>query len=79
MPTTAVVTLLVSVDGGHNQKIPAISSRADLEDALLRIAADSRADDCRLMSGEVLWTPEDAASTLSDRDVASSYPHLVVL
>eukprot|EP00980_Cylindrotheca_fusiformis_P023447 scaffold10490_cov129-Cylindrotheca_fusiformis.AAC.3 len=72
--TMAVVTIILNIDG-DSTKIPKITSIADVESALRRIASDSKVDDC-LQSVEILWTPEDRSETLSLRDVIADYPEL---
>jgi uncharacterized membrane protein len=72
--TMAVVTLLLNIDGDSTQ-VPKISSIFDVEEALRKIASDSKVDDC-LQSAEILWTPEDRSETLSIRDVVADYPEL---
>ena len=72
--TVAVVTLLLAIDG-DSTKVPAINSIQDVEDALRRIAADSKVDSC-LQTAEILWTPEDRSETLTLRDVIADYPQL---
>jgi len=72
--TMAVVTLLVNIDG-DSTRVPQIRSPADVEEALRKIAADSKVDSC-LQGAEILWTPEDRAETLSPRDIISDYPEL---
>lgn len=72
--TLAVITLLLAIDG-DSTKLPRINSVADVEEALRRIASDSKVDDC-LQSAEILWTPEDRSETLSLRDVVADYPEL---
>jgi uncharacterized membrane protein len=72
--TMAVVTLLINIDG-DSTKLPQIRSSSDVEEALRKIAADSKVESC-LQGAEILWTPEDRIETLSPRDVASDYPEL---
>ena len=72
--TMAVVTLLLNIDG-DSTKVPQIRSPGDVEEALRKIAADSKVDSC-LQGAEILWTPEDRAETLLPRDVISDYPEL---
>lgn len=73
--TMAVVTLVLAIDG-DSTKIPTnINSLADVEEALRKIASDSKVDDC-LQSVEILWTPEDRSETLSRREVLADYPEL---
>jgi len=73
--TMAVVTLVLSVQG-DSTKIPSkIRSLADVEDALRRIAADVKVDDC-LTGAEILWTPQDRSETLTRMEVVADYPEL---
>lgn len=72
--TSAVVTLVVSIDG-DSTKMPQINSINDLEKALIRLATDVKVDDC-LRSAEVLWTPDDKLDVISERDVVVDYPKL---
>lgn len=72
--TMAVVTLVLAIDG-DSTKIPRIGNIADVEDALRKIASDSKMDDC-LQSVEILWTPEERTETLTLKDVIADYPTL---
>lgn len=72
--TMAVITLLLSIDG-DSTKLNKINSVSDVEQALQKIASDSKVGDC-LQSAEILWTPEDRMETLSIRDVVADYPEL---
>jgi uncharacterized membrane protein len=72
--TMAVVTLILAIDG-DSTKIPPINSVEDLEQALRKIAADAKVDDC-LQSAEILWTPTERWESLSPRDVVADYPEL---
>ena len=77
-PTSAVVTVLLQIEGDQTTVPAMISSRSDLKKALLRIAADCQVEDC-LLSAEVLWTPERKTDALSPEDITSWYPDLMVL
>jgi uncharacterized membrane protein len=70
----AVVTLVLAIDG-DSTKLPLINSLNDVEDALRRIASDSKVDEC-LQGAEILWTPDDRSETLTLRDVVADYPEL---
>ena len=72
--TMAVITLLVAVEG-DSTKLPVIRSQSDVEEALAKIAADVKVDDC-LQSAEILWTPEERIETLSMKDIVGDYPEL---
>ena len=75
--TVAVITILMLIDGDSTKKaLPSrISSIRDVEEALSRIATDSKADDC-LRGAEILWTPEERDETLTMREVLADYPSL---
>lgn len=75
--TVAVVTIVLQIDGDStsNQLSSRVNSIRDVEEALSRIAADSRVDDC-LRGVEILWTPEERDETLTMRDVLADYSDL---
>jgi len=76
--TAAVVTILYQIEGDQT-KMPAISSRADVRQALLRLAADAQVEEC-LLGAEVLWTPDgERDESLTERDAAALYPELRIL
>lgn len=72
--TMAVVTLVYAIDG-DSTKLPRIRSISDVEEALRRIASDSKVDEC-LQSTEILWTPQARSEVLTLRDVIADYPEL---
>jgi uncharacterized membrane protein len=72
--TMAVITIMLAIDG-DSTKIPTMNSIKDVEDALSKIAANTKIDDC-LQGAEILWTPEDQSETLSLREVVADYPEL---
>ena len=69
------MTLVLAIDGDSTQIPTRINSVSDVEEALRKIASDSKVDDC-LQSAEILWTPEDRAETLTLREVVADYPDL---
>ena len=75
--TVAVVTIVMMVDGDSTSKQLSnrVNSIRDVEDALSRIAADAKADQC-LRGAEILWTPEERDETLTMRDVLADYSTL---
>ena len=73
--TMAVVTLLIEIDGDAT-KLPNVSSINSVEEALRKIASDSRVGEC-LQSAEILWTPEDRSEMLTEREVVADYPELI--
>mmetsp|Transcript_6913 Transcript_6913/g.17346 ORF Transcript_6913/g.17346 Transcript_6913/m.17346 type:complete len:468 (-) Transcript_6913:344-1747(-) len=72
--TMAVITLVLAIDG-DSTKLNRINGISDVEQALQKIASDSKVSDC-LQSAEILWTPVDRMETLGIRDVAADYPEL---
>ena len=75
--TSAVVTLIYQIEGDQT-KIPTITSRSDLKNVLLRIAADAQTKEC-LLGAEVLWTPERRGDSMTEQEVVSLYPELRIL
>ena len=75
--TVAVVTLVMLIDGDSTSKTLSkrVNSIRDVEQALSRIAADSKADNC-LRGAEILWTPEERDETLTMRDALADYSSL---
>ena len=75
--TVAVVTMVLLIDGDSTSKTLSkrVNSIQDVEDALSRIASDSKADKC-LRGAEILWTPEERDETLTMRDVLADYSTL---
>ena len=75
--TVAVVTMVLLIDGDSTSKTLSkrVNSIRDVEDALSRIASDSKADKC-LRGAEILWTPEERDETLTMRDVLADYSSL---
>jgi len=72
--TIAVITLILAIDG-DSTNLNQINNIADVEQALQKIATNSKVDDC-LQSAEILWTPEERSETLNKRDVIADYPEL---
>lgn len=73
--TKAVITFVLAIQG-DSTKISKISSLKNVEEALRKIASDSKVDDC-LLSAEILWTPEDRSETLTREDLIADYPELI--
>jgi uncharacterized membrane protein len=76
--TMAVVTLVLSIQGDSTKLPTKIQSASDVENALRKIAADAKVDDC-LIGAEILWTPEDRNEVLTRKDVVADYPELTVV
>lgn len=75
--TVAVVTIVMMIDGDSTSKQLSsnVNSVRDVEDALSRIAADTKADKC-LRGAEILWTPEERDETLTMKEVLADYSSL---
>lgn len=75
--TVAVVTIVMMIDGDSTSKqlSSKVNSIQDVADALGRIAADAKADNC-LRGAEILWTPEERDETLTMREVFADYSSL---
>ena len=75
--TVAVVTIVVLIDGDSTSKALSgkVNSIRDVEDALSRLAADVKVDNC-LRGAEILWTPEERDETLTMKDVFADYSSL---
>jgi uncharacterized membrane protein len=76
--TMVVVTLVLSIQGDSTKLPTKIQSASDVENALRKIAADAKVDDC-LIGAEILWTPEDRNEVLTRQDVVADYPELTVV
>jgi uncharacterized membrane protein len=76
--TMVVVTLVLSIQGDSTKVPTKIGSLADVEDALRKIAADVKVDDC-LTGAEILWTPQDRSEVLTRKDIVADYPELTAV
>jgi uncharacterized membrane protein len=75
--TNAVVSIKISIEG-DSTRMPNISYRQNLRDALERIASDAQVEDC-LVSAEILWSPEERNDRLTSDEIYASYPDLIPL
>jgi uncharacterized membrane protein len=75
--TNAVVSIKLSIEG-DSTRMPYISYRQNLRDALERIASDAQVEDC-LVSAEILWSPEERNDRLTSDEIYASYPDLIPL
>ena len=75
--TKAVVTLNIVIEG-DSTKFRKIRTRSQLREALSKISADSEVGDC-LVSGELMWTPEERSDHLTEEDLIVEYPSLYPL
>mmetsp|Transcript_32861 Transcript_32861/g.47557 ORF Transcript_32861/g.47557 Transcript_32861/m.47557 type:complete len:433 (-) Transcript_32861:914-2212(-) len=73
--TIAVVTLILAIEGDSTVVPVPVDGTGDVADALSKIAADAKVEDC-LLGAEILWAPGDASETLSEREIYADYPEL---
>lgn len=66
-----VVTILVGVEG--TLQLPVVNNSDDLRQALRQIGGISSD---RLLTVEILWTPQDSSDTLTSDDMLTGYPDL---
>jgi uncharacterized membrane protein len=66
-----VVTILVGVEG--TLQLPVVNNSEDLRQALRQIGGVSSD---RLLTVEILWTPQDSNDTLTSDDILTGYPDL---
>ncbi|OCQ95643.1 hypothetical protein BCD67_10515 [Oscillatoriales cyanobacterium USR001] len=69
-----VVTILVGVQG--TLQLPAANNSEDLRQALRQIGGISSD---RLLTVEILWTPQDSNDTLTSDDMLTGYPNLKLI
>ena len=69
-----VVTVLVGVEG--TLQLPAVNNSEDLRQALRQIGGISSD---RLLTVEVLWTPQASGDTLTSDDMLAGYPDLKLI
>jgi len=75
--TEAVVTILMATEG-DSTRLPKITKRTDVLEALRKLAVDSQVDEC-LLSGEVVWSPELRSESLTMDEIYADYPSLFPL
>lgn len=77
-PTQAIVTLNVGIQGNFVGKNPfKVCDRPQLLDLLTRIGSDVQLEANKLLSAEVLWSPEDPNEVLSKEEIFAKYPELL--
>jgi uncharacterized membrane protein len=78
-PTQAVVSLVVAVRG-KSEALRQMRGMTDVAGALQMLASEALTDEGEnIMGVELLWTPSDSGSTLSERDLVMDYPELMRL
>ena len=78
--TQAVVSLIVAIHGKSDTYGKPIRSTVDLSDCLQLLASEALTDNGEnIMAVEVLWTPSQPGTIVTDRELISDYPELIKL
>jgi uncharacterized membrane protein len=78
--TQAVVSLIVAIRGSSDTYRKPIRSTVDLSDCLQLLASEALTDNGEnIMAVEVLWTPSQPGTIVTDRELISDYPELIKL
>jgi len=78
-PTQAVVSLVVAMRGQSNafSRSTGPKSVAEVRKVLQTLAAEALTDEGEnVMAVEILWTPNERGTTLSEKDLIADYPEL---
>lgn len=79
-PTQVVVSLVVALRGKAQSYSDKITSTKMLRECLQNLAADALTDDGEnILAVELLWTPSEPGSTISERELIEDYPELMRL
>ena len=79
-PTQAVVSLIVAIRGSSDALRKNLRSTVDLSDCLQLLASEALTDNGEnIMAVEVLWTPSQPGTIVTDRELISDYPELIKL
>lgn len=76
--TSAIVTIILSIEGSETKGISKMYAWQHVWDALSRMGADMMVEDC-LLGAEILWTPEKRSDVVTRRDIAADYPDLRII
>ena len=78
--TQAVVSLIVAIRGSSDTYEKPIRSTVDLCNCLQLLASEALTDNGEnIMAVEVLWTPSQPGTIVTDRELISDYPELIKL
>lgn len=78
LPTEMVVSIVVAMRGESSAYSKNIRSLSDVSTCLQGLAADALTDDGdNVMAVEVLWTPSEPGTVISERELVEDYPELV--
>ena len=81
MPTKAVVSIVVALRGRSDAlQLSGVRGVNDVRSVLQSLAAEALTDEGEnVMAVEVLWTPSERNTVVSDRDIITDYPELMRL
>lgn len=79
-PTQVVVSLVVALRGQSSGFSRSVRSLAEVKKCLQALAADSLSDEGdNVMALEVLWTPSEPGTVITEREIVEDYPELLRL
>eukprot|EP01038_Epipyxis_sp_PR26KG_P009593 gene9593-12920_t len=77
-PTQAVVSLIVAIRGKSSALVKNARSLPSIKQCLQSLASEALTDEGdNIMAVEVLWTPSEPGSVLSEREIIQDYPELI--
>jgi uncharacterized membrane protein len=77
-PTQAIVTLNIGLQGNFVGRTPfKVSDRQQLLNFLTQIGSDVQLEQNKLLSAEVLWSPEEPNDVLTNDEIVAKYPELL--
>ena len=81
LATKTVVSIVVAMRGKSDAALTSgVRSVNDVRNVLQNLAADALTDEGEnVMAVEVLWTPSDKFTVMTDRDIIEDYPELIKL
>ena len=79
-PTQSVVSIIVAIRGTSDALKINIRNANDLSNCLQTLASEALTDDGEnIMAVEVLWTPSESGTILTEKEVIMDYPELIKL
>lgn len=78
--TTACVVSLVVAVRGQSEAAMRIRNSSDLRNVLQILASEALTDDGdNVMGMEMLWTPSEQGTVITDKEIISNYPEMIML
>ena len=76
-PTSCIVSLLVAVRGQSDAAIK-VRNSSDMRNVLQTLASEALTDEGNnIMGVELLWTPSERGSIISEQEIVANYPELI--